>query len=298
METVVDLEIPDTQSVLVLNTTLETDKPVQVLISNSVNSFSQSLPMCIADAELLFYENDDFIDTLKLNSDSLINYYVYSNGNIDSIPMNFYELDYTPQKDTYYKIEAKHSNYPSVFARTYIPNDVDIEYEIDLSNEDLIGLELSFDDNVSQDNYYRLKLYSSCSKEWENEEGELEIYYWDGFVEMLSNDPSFPSGIPWEGYTFSGNQVVFSDALFNGMHKDIRIDIESGGYSYVDCDTVRVQFSVFSSDTYLYYNSLEEHRENGPASIFGGEVVPVYSNIENGLGSIISINAQEIQIKP
>ena len=83
METVVDLEIPDTQSVLVLNTTLETDKPVQVLISNSVNSFSQSLPMCIADAELLFYENDDFIDTLKLNSDSLINYYIYSNGNID-----------------------------------------------------------------------------------------------------------------------------------------------------------------------------------------------------------------------
>ena len=45
--------------------------------------------------------------------------------------MNFYELDYTPQKDTYYKIEAKHSNYPSVFARTYIPNDVDIEYEIE-----------------------------------------------------------------------------------------------------------------------------------------------------------------------
>ena len=134
METVVDLEIPDTQSVLVLNTTLETDKPVQVLISNSVNSFSQSLPMCIADAELLFYENNDFIDTLKLNSDSLINYHVYSNGNIDSIPMNFYELDYTPKKDTYYKIEAKHSNYPSVFARTYIPNDVDIENKIDLSN--------------------------------------------------------------------------------------------------------------------------------------------------------------------
>ena len=70
----------------------------------------------------------------------------------------------------------------SVFARTYIPNDVDIEYEIDLSNEDLIGLELSFDDNVSRDNYYRLKLYLSRSKEWENEEGELEIYYWDGFV--------------------------------------------------------------------------------------------------------------------
>ena len=80
--------------------------------------------------------------------------------------------------------------------------------------------------------------------------------------------------------------------------KTLESILSLGGYSYGDCDTVRVQFSVFSNDTYLYYNSLEEHRENGPASIFGGEVVPVYSNIENGLGSIISINAQEIQIKP
>ena len=89
METVVDLEIPAAQSVLVLNTTLETDKTVKVLLSNSVGSFSQFLPMCIDDAELLLYENDDLVDTLKFTSDSLINYYVYSNGNSDSIPMNF-----------------------------------------------------------------------------------------------------------------------------------------------------------------------------------------------------------------
>ena len=57
-------------------------------------------------------------------------------------------------------------------------------------------------------------------------------------------------------------------------------------------------FSVFSSDTYSYYNSLDNHRDKGPIGIFGGEVIPVYSNVENGLGSIISTNSQIIQIKP
>ena len=34
------------------------------------------------------------------------------------------------------------------------------------------------------------------------------------------------------------------------------------------------------------------------SDIFGGEVVPVYTNIENGLGILISKNAQEIFVKP
>ena len=158
----------------------------------------------------------------------------------------------------------------------------------------------SFTDDFNADNYYRLKLFSNCYKKWENEYGEIEIYpYTRGYQEFASNDPSFPSnGIPWDGYTFSGRQVVFSDALFNGQEKNIRIDIINEGYEYADCDTISFQFSVFSSDTYSYYNSLDNHREKGPIGIFGGEVIPVYSNVENGLGSIISTNAQIIQIKP
>ena len=42
-----------------------------------------------------------------------------------------------------------------------------------------------------------------------------------GVVEMQSNDPSFPQTefIPENGYTFIGEQVIFSDALFNGQKK-------------------------------------------------------------------------------
>ncbi|SVC61581.1 uncharacterized protein METZ01_LOCUS314435, partial [marine metagenome] len=46
------------------------------------------------------------------------------------------------------------------------------------------------------------------------------------------------------------------------------------------------------------YNSLGNHSEKGELGLFGGEVIPVYSNVENGLGVLISINAQQVYLKP
>ena len=330
METVVDLDVPETPPVLVLNAMLDTDEPVKLLISHSVGAFSRELPSCISDAEVLLYENNQLVDTLQVNLDSLINYYVYADDMWDSIPMNYYESDLIPNKNTNYKVEASHSSYPPITASTYIPDDLEVDYEVEIDvtgspdefinndngtpNDDsddfkeynpnynpnfggLNGVELNFDDNPSQDNFYRLKIYSSCFKEWETENGDIELDYFRGYLEMMSNDPSFESslGSLIEGYSFIGNQVVFSDALFNGQEKNIMLDIDSKGWRYENCDTVRIQFSIFSSDTYSYYTSLNNHRQ---ISIFGGEVIPVYSNVENGLGSLISINDQILQLKP
>jgi len=303
METVVDLDIPEIPPVLVMNGILDTDTTIRLLVSHSVGAFSNEIPISINNAEVVLYENDIFLDTLNANMDNMMSYY-FNNGtfSVDSIQMSYYESSIIPNKNTNYRVEASHQDYPNISANTFIPDDIEI-YDIDIdttSNEEKIGFSFSFIDDFNAENYYRIKLFSKCYKKWENEYGEIEIYpYTRGYQEFASNDPSFPSnGIPWDGYTFSGSQVVFSDALFNGQEKNIRIDIINEGYEYADCDTISFQFSVFSSDTYSYYNSLGSHRERGPLGIFGGEVIPVYSNVENGLGSIVSTNAQIIQIKP
>ena len=60
-------------------------------------------------------------------------------------------------------------------------------------------------------------------------------------------------------------------------------------------------YSSAASDVYKrqrYYNSLSEQREGGALDIFGGEVVPVFTNVNNGLGILLSKNAQEFNIKP
>ena len=294
METVIDLDIPPHESVLVLNGLLDTDTNARVVVSHSVGAFSNAVPSFINNANVLLYKDNQFIDSLLPDLTNLIYVKYYDDYNTDSLPMYYYKSDYIPEKDATYRVEVNHSDYTSISAETFIPDDITL-YNIDVdttSNEDKIGLTFSFDDNANQQNYYRLRLYGSCEKNYEKDDE------WDrGYLLMMSNDPSFPGDIPWEGYTFIGNKVVFSDALFNGQQKTITLDVQSD-FKYADCDTIVIEFSTFSDDTYSYYNSLGDHSEKGELGIFGGEVIPVYSNVENGLGVLISTNAQQIYLKP
>jgi len=300
METVIDLDIPSHEPVLVLNGLLDTDINARVVISHSVGAFSNTIPSFINNANVLLYKNNQFIDSLLLDmKDEVYVYYSYT----DSLQMYYYKHDYTPEEDATYKVEVTHSDYTSISAETYIPDDITL-YNIDVdttSNEEKIGLTFSFNDNANQQNYYRLKVFSSCTKEWEDEDGDHELGY-RGDAYMMSNDPSFPETRKnlfeiEDGYAFSGHKVVFSDDLFNGQQKTITLDVQSD-LKYAYCDTIIIEFSTFSDDTYSYYNSLGDHSEKGELNIFGGEVIPVYTNVENGLGVLISTNAQQIYLKP
>jgi len=275
METVIDLDIPPHEPVLVLNGLLDTDTNAQIIISHSVGAFSGGRPSFITDANVLLYKDDQFIDSLLLDMTNLV-YVHYTDAIIsDSLPMYYYKSDYIPDNNSTYRVEVNHSDYNSISAETFIPDDITV-YNIDVdttTNEDKIGLAFSFDDNANQQNYYRLKLFSSCTKEWENEDGDIEEWGFRGDTRFMSNDPSFPGDIPFEGYTFEGNHVVFTDALFNGQQKTITLDVILD-LKYADCDTVIIRFSTFSDDTYSYYNSLGDHSEKGELNIFGGEVIP------------------------
>lgn len=307
LESVVDLEIPPHESLLVLTGVLDTDTNVQVTISNSVGAFDNTTPYFITDAHVLLYKDDQFVDSLlpDLENPIWVEYYNSRSFQSSSLPMYYYKTDSPPVKDAVYRIEVDHPSYPSVSADTYIPQDITL-YNIDIdtiTNPDKIGFTFSFDDNADKQNYYRLKLFTSCHKKYVDEYGYNGTWYFDGQAWMMSNDPSFPGGIPFDGYTFEGQEVVFNDALFNGQQKTISLDVstefkEGLRLDYGDCDTVIVQFSTFSEDTYSYFNSLGDHREKGPAGIFGGETVPVYTNVDNGLGVIISVNAQDVFLKP
>ncbi len=300
METVVNLDIPPHTPVLVLNSIIDTDSEVRVLVSHSVGAFEQIIPSCITDAEVLLFENNQFVDTLMIDLVNTDSVYYFNTLGESQILMNYYTSDIIPNSGSTYSVEVNHPNYESITASTYVPEDV-IIYNIQIdtvTDDEKIGFSFSFNDDGIQQNSYRLKLFSSCIKTWIDDGDTVEYPLPSGWMMMMSNDPSFPEGIPFEGYTFEGSQVVFTDDLFNGQEKNISIDVESEGFRYSDCDTITIQFSTFSDDTYSYYNSLGDHSEKGELGLFGGEVIPVYSNVENGLGVLISVNAQNIQLKP
>lgn len=299
METVIDLDIPTHEPVLVLNGLLDTDTNARVVISHSVGAFSSERPSFLQNANVVLYENGDSVASLFVGTD-LIYVHYEDDYSIDSLAMYYYTSDYTPYRDNTYRVDVSHSDYTSISAETYIPNDIDVNIiNIDtITNENKIGLEFDFQDNIDQENFYRLKLYTSCEKK--------EGYRFRGQGIMLANDPSFGESDIFEGlfqgYSFVGHEVIFNDNLFNGQQKKIILDAKIGkpgdNFEFYQCDTIIIEFSTFSDDTYSYYNSLGDHSEKGELGLFGGEVIPVYSNVENGLGVLISTNAQQIYLKP
>ena len=288
METIVEVDIPPHEPVLVLNGNLNTDTNIYIMLSNSVGAFSNDIPTCVTDANVLLYENNNFIDSLKIDLENSHYISYWTNKGEDSILMYYYKSNYIPSSGKTYKIVATHSNFNKIEASTYIPNNLEIyNFETDTNSNEIVQFNFSFIDDISSRNYYGIELYASCSKTWGYEE-----YQFSGNPTIHSNDPSFPGVIPFSGYSFVGESVLFTDALFNGQEKDISLDVFTEEFGLSDCDTIMLKFSNYSNETYSYYSSLGSHRTKGELGVFGGEVVPVYTNVINGLGVLLSVNQQ------
>ena len=99
METVIDLDIPSHEPVLVLNGLLDTETNAQVVISHSVGAFSTAIPSFINDANVLLYKNNELIGIPLLPDLENLVYvnYIDDSQNVDSLAMYYYKSDYRPQ---------------------------------------------------------------------------------------------------------------------------------------------------------------------------------------------------------
>ena len=291
LETVVDLKIPEHNPVLVVNSSVQTNSKIKVFVSHSLDAFGTNIPSNIDDATVLLYEDNRFVDSLFTDfSDS--NYLNYFNGRtIDTVLIYYYKTDLEAIANKSYRLEVSHPAYPSVSGSTIVPSGVDITLLPSVSDEQI---KFSFNDDPSVENFYELKVFIEGFKEFE---GEI-ISYRDR-LEFASNDVSFPNEVPFNGFTFYGRKVLFDDALFNGSEKQISIEIVSDYYEDIigENDTIYFQLTELSSEAFSYYNTRNSQIEDGAAGIFGGEVIPVFSNIDSGLGVFISLNSQSVIVE-
>ena len=118
METVIDLDIPPHEPVLVLNGLLDTDTNARVVISHSVGAFSNAVPSFINNANVLLYQDNQFDRySLLLDTTSLVYVNYYDDYTADSLAMYYYKSDYIPDNNSTYRVEVNHSDYPSNFSR-------------------------------------------------------------------------------------------------------------------------------------------------------------------------------------
>ena len=142
--------------------------------------------------------------------------------------MSYYKSNYVPTGGHLYEKYASHSDYKTIEPSTFIPNNLEImNLEIDTNSSELVQFNFSFIDDPSIRNYYELEpIYANCSKVWNEEE-----YDYSGNVTIFSNDPSFPGGIPFSGYSYVGESTLFTDVLFNGEEKNI-FDVYTDEFSF------------------------------------------------------------------
>jgi len=300
-EQVVELDIPGHTPFLVVNGIFDTDTLMFLHVSNSVGSFQQGEINSISDANVLLYENNIFLDSMRVdfNNQDFIN--IFEDGPFwaadENKPIYYYSYDALPQFGSTYSVEISHPNFETVYAQTKVPNQIQLaELEIvdnsDQSEDYSSTLNLSFFDDPNTNNYYRINLYRNT--QYEDESGEIVRKEYP--LELFSNDPSFSQGIPFDGYSFSGRRVFFSDDLFNGIQKEISFDFDYK-IDYETKDTITLQLTSFSEEAFNYYNSMENNNDRFFSDI-GTEPVPIFSNVENGAGVFASGNSVYFQVFP
>jgi len=296
-ETIVELDMPIHQPVIVLNSTLENDSVCNVFLSHSRAAFDQNEINAIKNANVtLTYQDLSF----GLNQDSIVDYsevtyyYTHSNKLISGLE---------------YAIEVNHPDYNSVFANTRIPKNINfLNYEInslDTTASRSSRLKLNFLDHLDEDNYYRIRLFAPYDEyeDWDYWDYDWSEYDLKQFVkytelELYSNDPSLSDGsIPWEGYSFAGSAAFFTDDLFDGEQKELVFDLDLDLNNFAAGDSLFLEFTSFSEEAYNYIYSVIRS-QNSFVSPFGTEPVSVYSNIENGIGIFMGANILDTLLVP
>jgi hypothetical protein len=274
-DVVVDLDIEDHTPVLVLNSLLSPDSIAAVSLSHSLGAFEQGSISEVKDATVRLYENDSYLtDAIYVEDDFNLGYYQFE--------------DVYPSSGKTYKVEALHDDYETVFASTRIPElvpinslliDTVIEYQDEFFTDYTSRITFNFDDHPQQENFYMLEIVQ------EDEYSNYPLYF-------FSNEASFSSGMvePDSEYSYWGNVAVFSDNLFNGNTKSIEVGFWDYFYlndeGEVNDNQIKVRFSSITREYYLYKKS--RSASSGSDDFFGGEPIQIYTNVQNGLGVVVS----------
>ena len=280
---VVDLDIPEHDRVLVVNSILTTDSIINASISHSVGAFDASSISYVNNATLEVYEDGVLLG--EMNEEVSLSY--DSMEELDSIYV--YNFNQNPVAGKIYSYEIAHPDYESVRAETTVPAAVKLNVNVVtlLSEQDYekhYRVRFSFNDGP-EESFYRLRLRRNPNAK-------------DRFAEFESNDASIISsaGVQSDGGTFYGDEALFDDEMFNGTEKEISIDFFDYEYEEYEVQFI-LELTSVSESYYTYIRSLRAHYDNQDQFIFAGEPVQVFTNIENGLGVLGSMSVDTMLLE-
>jgi hypothetical protein len=293
---IVDLDLPNQSPKLVVNSLFNTDSLWNVEVSSSVSSIGYDEPGFLKPDNLKLFENGTEITDFKLDSAQTYDRF----GNI-TYRYFYSSITSKPQAAKTYRIEVSKAGFESVYSETVgldriVLNNITVTDSARKDDNGNYVAEMNFDfnDNNDQKNYYSLQLFTVYDN------GNEEYYYPTLFYsqdialqENFQRDP-FDNNTNVLGEAYYGQEVQFSDKLFLGTNKSIKIYIPD--YTLNDPSAqVYVRFGHLSEGAFSYVLQARAQQENQGNPF--AEPVQVYTNIVNGLGVFAGANYSFIKIR-
>ncbi len=288
-ELVLDIDRPDFEPSLVVNSIFSPDSTFIVSVSEDSYILDNVINVPVEDATITLYENEIEVGVMERLVNTTINGNLADNEGVDfnfiGLGNSLYFLETFPKVGAYYRVEVEAPGYRPVIASEMIPSQtptlevLGAEKVLDEWGAETLDISVLLSDNQGPDYYELILIMSYVQPTWEEDslsQGERITY----FVQPSSEDLLFED---------SDDRLVFTDDLFEGREYEINFSIylpySEMVHQGVDFDPdYQIQIEIrTTSETYYNY-----HRTVGLQSRVDGDPfsqpVQIFSNIENGFG--------------
>jgi len=281
-ELVIDVDTPDFQPTLVLNSIIYPDSTIVVELSRDRYILDGAEFDPVSGAQVVLFENDLEVETLR----EMEAMYEYQKG--------YYQSSTRPKPGMTYRVEVTAEGFDNLTAEEVLPEQPPV---FEISNLDVfttdfgqssIQLDLQIDDQTGE-NYYRIVPYVSYNFRTSiiDPLTEMEVDTTFRFTEALYGTTE---NLAVDDHL--QDALLFTDQLFEGKSYSLNLEvIISSGliFDHPDLDEdpkLIFELRSVSASYFDYFNTseLQQWVANDPFA----ESVQVSSNIENGRGIFAS----------
>lgn len=293
----INLEVPSPPAKLAVYANWQKDEPLTVYVSHSINIQAQpfippifypSNPRyehlrryySVPNAEVMVYRDGILYDQLVYDAQAFL--YKSVSGKLAAAGGTYKVVVTAPG---YSAVESAAAAFPDEVTI----NSIELRREVALGefegSHNLDELVVELTDNVATKDWYRIKLLPSGNT---NHFGNIDVYPLDADI-VIPPTSEIIDGKP----TVLGDEIIFSDALFNGQTK--RVTLRFSSYTF-RTSTNEIEGTVvlekITEDMFKYIRSRILNKEGAFTT-----PVPRYTNITNGLGIFGLYNSDSEELK-
>lgn len=259
----------------------------------------------VPDAKVTLFEDDQIVTELERFSYFDYYYGYYTEEPIIPDTAYYYMAnDRYPQPGKTYRLEVESETYGNITTETTIPKPIEID-ELQSSIEEIrndensyvykqININVRFTDPADEENYYRLLILEATGaiSNWNQDSTDSTIHI-NGAINntMFSTEDEIFFYEKENANSFAVGQTdnsfgIFTDETINGKEREISIYFSM---NTTELDTTigeflvyRIELQSITKDMYYYLKSIDQQAIMYQFPF--AEPIPVYSNVENGIG--------------